>query len=109
MFRLAGSFLFAVLLMGLVAGCAKREDKLVKERIALFEKIAEEFEAVTDKASMDAARPKIAELEAKVRKTDEELKGLPGREAAEAANKTEFDAAMVRRGKAKTLAAKLSR
>ena len=43
----------------LIVGCAKQEDKLVKEQVATIEKTAELFEKVTDKASFEAMQPEI--------------------------------------------------
>jgi hypothetical protein len=94
----------------LLAGCAKPENILVKEQIAILEKKADLFGRVTDKSSYEQIQPEYKVLSERIVKIDEELitLGAERRRAALAAHKVEMDQAMARMSAAKTKATKLA-
>src|SRR4051812_13874027 len=99
-----------VLFLGLLAvfmvGCAKREEKLFKQKMGLLDKVIDTFDKVTDKASFDSAQPTLADLNGKMAEIDQELRASPAGETVIAANKAQLDSAMARLKTAKAKAAK---
>ena len=99
-----------ILTLALVAiGCGKPppEEKLGKERVAAMEKMADNFEKVTDKASNEAAFKENITLRENLKKVDDALAALgpERRDAAIKANQEPFDAAAKRFESAKKKAA----
>ena len=87
----------------LAAGCAKSEDKLVNEQLAILTKMAESYETVTDKDSYGQIQPEQNDLGQKLAKNREEIAALSEarRDAALASHEAELKEAFDRVSKGK--------
>jgi hypothetical protein len=97
-------------LTAILSGCGASADQLLREQIALTDRIAEAYEKVTDKKSYDEAEPKIKLLSDQLVELDEKFNAVsPQRkEVALASCAAEMDQAMTRLKTAKTQAARLA-
>lgn len=86
---------------------AIRANKLVKEQIAIYEKMAAVFEKVTDKASMAVVPNELDPLVKRLNEVSAELAALPAekRDPVLAAHKAQLDAAKDKMALAKKNAA----
>jgi uncharacterized coiled-coil DUF342 family protein len=91
--------------LGLLAGCAKQEDLLVRKKIELYEKMAELYEDVTDRGSFDDAQEKMKPIQEELAKIEPQINSHPAKVQALATHKDQYDAAMKRFGDAKRNAA----
>lgn len=108
--------LLILMIAGLVAGCSKAtakneeegdrpnkvepsiEDKLAKEQIDILDRLAAEFDKVTDKESLAQIQPEVKNLSDRLSRTTQEFQTLaaPKREAAMNANMAELQTASAR-------------
>ena len=70
-----GAAIFVLAL--LITGCAKPEDKWLKEQISIMEQSADHYDKVTDKSSLDQVQPTITALFDRYGKLNEEINALP--------------------------------
>jgi hypothetical protein len=107
---LTGCVVFALAVT--VTGCGpKAEDKLIKDKIEVFNSMTAEYEKVTDRASLGKIAPEIKSLGDKMDKIDKEFAVLPkeAQDAALLAHKADLDNAMSRCEEAKRQAGSKAR
>ena|ERR1051325_9692611 len=95
----------------LLTGCGPSpEEELVKEQVALVEKMASLYEKVTDKDSLKAADKESTALGKRVTQINAELEVLPAekKDAARAAQKTNLEAAYNKLGIARDSAKRIA-
>jgi acetylornithine/succinyldiaminopimelate/putrescine aminotransferase len=92
--------LFALCAFGLaVAGCGDSHEKVVNDLAAQIEKVVGVLKGVTDKASADAAKPKLDSIDQDIKAIAERAKKLPKpSQAEEAALKSKLETRMKKAG-----------